>query len=104
MSAVGLQVCYDLRFPEGARVLRSEGAQLIGYNAAWTARTGPPHWEVLLRARAIENQAYVLAPDQVSRFYRTLRRPELTVDSASDRRAPFWTSIVWSCYDHFALG
>ncbi|GAA5877284.1 hypothetical protein JCM16303_006228 [Sporobolomyces ruberrimus] len=65
VGKLGLQVCYDLRFPEGARVLRSKGAQLIGYNAAWTARTGPPHWEVLLRARAIENQAYVLAPDQI---------------------------------------
>jgi len=49
----------------GAANLRRRGAELIFYNSAFTARTGPPHWEVLLRARAIENQAYVLAANQV---------------------------------------
>ncbi|GAA5899388.1 carbon-nitrogen hydrolase family protein [Sporobolomyces salmoneus] len=62
---LGLLICYDLRFPEAARALRKKGASLIGYNSAWTQRTGPPHWEVLLRARAIENQAFVLASNQV---------------------------------------
>lgn len=63
---VALSVCYDLRFPELYRSLT--GADLICVPAAFTAYTGRAHWEVLLRARAIENQAYVLAPAQVGRI------------------------------------
>ena len=63
---VGLTVCYDLRFPELFRALA--GADLLCVPAAFTAYTGRAHWEVLLRARAIENQAYVLAPAQVGRI------------------------------------
>lgn len=63
---VGLSVCYDLRFPELFRALA--GADLLCVPAAFTAYTGRAHWEVLLRARAIENQAYVLAPAQVGRI------------------------------------
>jgi nitrilase len=59
---VGLSVCYDLRFPELYR--RYAGASLIVVPAAFTAVTGEAHWEVLLRARAIENQCYVLAAAQ----------------------------------------
>jgi deaminated glutathione amidase len=62
---LGLSVCYDLRFPELYRILAVRGAQLIGVPSAFTAATGRDHWEVLLRARAIENQAFVLAPNQV---------------------------------------
>lgn len=62
---LGLTVCYDLRFPELFRILALRGAQLIGVPAAFTAATGRDHWEVLLRARAIENQVFVLAPNQV---------------------------------------
>jgi nitrilase len=58
---VGLSVCYDLRFPE---LYRQLGADLILVPAAFTHTTGQAHWEVLLRARAIENQAYVLASAQ----------------------------------------
>ncbi|GAA5957434.1 hypothetical protein JCM3765_001136 [Sporobolomyces pararoseus] len=65
IGKLGLLICYDLRFPEPALALRRKGAQLIAYNSAFTARTGPPHWEILLRARAIENQAYVLAANQI---------------------------------------
>ena len=61
----GLTVCYDLRFPELYRILAVRGARLVTVPAAFTARTGRDHWEVLLRARAIENQAFVLAPNQV---------------------------------------
>jgi predicted amidohydrolase len=61
---VGLTVCYDLRFPELYRILALRGARLIAVPSAFTAATGRDHWEVLLRARAIENQAFVLAPDQ----------------------------------------
>jgi predicted amidohydrolase len=63
--SVGLTVCYDLRFPELFRILAVRGARLIAVPSAFTATTGRDHWEVLLRARAIENQAFVVAPDQV---------------------------------------
>jgi predicted amidohydrolase len=62
---VGLTVCYDLRFPELYRILAVRGARLLTVPSAFTAATGRDHWEVLLRARAIENQAFVLAPNQV---------------------------------------
>jgi predicted amidohydrolase len=62
---VGLTVCYDLRFPELFRILALRGAQLIAAPSAFTLATGRDHWEVLLRARAIENQLFVLAPNQV---------------------------------------
>jgi predicted amidohydrolase len=62
---VGLSVCYDVRFPELYRILAVRGAHLITVPAAFTVPTGRDHWEVLLRARAIENQAFVLAPDQI---------------------------------------
>ncbi|MGB7587488.1 MAG: carbon-nitrogen hydrolase family protein [Solirubrobacterales bacterium] len=62
---VGLTVCYDLRFPELYRILAVRGAQLVTVPSAFTLATGRDHWEVLLRARAIENQVFVLAPNQV---------------------------------------
>jgi predicted amidohydrolase len=61
---VGLTVCYDLRFPELFRILAVRGARLIAVPSAFTSTTGRDHWEVLLRARAIENQVFVLAPNQ----------------------------------------
>lgn len=60
----GLTICYDLRFPELFRALAHEGAKLLFMPAAFTLFTGKDHWEVLLRARAIENQAFVLASGQ----------------------------------------
>jgi predicted amidohydrolase len=62
---LGLTVCYDLRFPELYRILALRGARLLTVPSAFTAPTGRAHWEVLVRARAIENQAFVLAPNQV---------------------------------------
>jgi predicted amidohydrolase len=61
---VGLSVCYDLRFPELFRILALRGAGLIALPSAFTLATGRDHWEVLLRARAIENQLFVIAPNQ----------------------------------------
>jgi predicted amidohydrolase len=61
----GLSVCYDLRFPELFRILALRGARVLTIPSAFTAATGRDHWEVLLRARAIENQAFVIAPNQV---------------------------------------
>jgi deaminated glutathione amidase len=62
---VGLTVCYDLRFPELYRILALRGANAITVPSAFTAATGRDHWEVLLRARAIENQLFVIAANQV---------------------------------------
>ena len=64
-TTVGLSVCYDLRFPELYRILAVRGARILTVPSAFTLATGRDHWEVLLRARAIENQAFVLAPNQV---------------------------------------
>ncbi|XP_001957752.3 nitrilase and fragile histidine triad fusion protein NitFhit [Drosophila ananassae] len=61
---VGLQICYDLRFAETAVLLRKLGAQLLTYPAAFTYATGKAHWEVLMRARAIETQCFVVAAAQ----------------------------------------
>jgi predicted amidohydrolase len=61
---VGLSICYDVRFPELYRRLAAWGARLVTVPAAFTLETGKDHWEVLLRARAIENQLYVLAAAQ----------------------------------------
>ncbi|KAJ1955378.1 Carbon-nitrogen hydrolase, partial [Dipsacomyces acuminosporus] len=67
VGRLGLSVCYDLRFPELAQRLRMRGAQLLCYPSAFTETTGAPHWEVLLRARAIETQTYVFAAAQVGK-------------------------------------
>ena len=64
VGRIGLSVCYDLRFPELYRELAAKGATLLTVPSAFTAPTGRAHWEVLLRARAIENQCHVLAAAQ----------------------------------------
>ena len=64
LGRLGLTICYDLRFPELYRALVDRGATLLAVPAAFTLMTGKDHWEVLLRARAIECQAWVLAPAQ----------------------------------------
>jgi predicted amidohydrolase len=64
---LGLSICYDVRFPELFRRLADDGATLFTVPAAFTHTTGEAHWEVLLRARAIENLAYVIAPGQYGR-------------------------------------
>lgn len=61
---LGLSICYDLRFPEYYRRLVEQGALMLTVPSAFTYNTGEAHWEVLLRARAIENQCFVLAPNQ----------------------------------------
>jgi predicted amidohydrolase len=67
VGKLGLTVCYDLRFPELYRALASKGAQVLLVPAAFTLTTGKEHWEVLLRARAIENQCYVAAAAQTGK-------------------------------------
>ena len=62
---LGLSICYDLRFPELYRILAVRGARIIAVLAAFTLATTRDHWETLLRARAIENQAFIIAANQV---------------------------------------
>jgi deaminated glutathione amidase len=62
---LGLSICYDIRFPELYRTLALAGAEVLSVPANFTERTGRDHWEVLLRTRAIENGAWVIAPSQI---------------------------------------
>ena len=66
-GGLGLAVCYDLRFPELFRLMAGQGMELLALPAAFTATTGAAHWQVLLRARAIENQCHVIAAAQGGR-------------------------------------
>ncbi|KAL1791802.1 hypothetical protein ACET3X_009553 [Alternaria dauci] len=66
IGTLGMQICFDLRFPEPGLALRARGAQVLLYPAAFTTATGKAgHWEILIRARAIETQSYVIAAAQV---------------------------------------
>ena len=67
VGPLGLSVCYDLRFPDLYRALTDAGAKVIAIPAAFTVPTGRAHWDVLVRARAIENQVFVIAAGQVGR-------------------------------------
>jgi len=67
LGTLGLSICYDLRFPELYRRLSRAGAEILLVPSAFTFPTGAAHWEVLCRARAIENQCYVIAADQTGR-------------------------------------
>ena len=67
LGILGLSVCYDLRFPELYRQLAAKGAEVMFVPSAFTFPTGAAHWEPLLRARAIENQTYIIAPNQIGK-------------------------------------
>lgn len=67
-TCFGCSICYDIRFPELYRLLADKGARVIVVPAAFTLQTGKDHWEVLLRARAIETQTYIVAAGQWGRF------------------------------------
>jgi predicted amidohydrolase len=62
---LGMSICYDIRFPELYRALVAQGAEVISIPAAFTLATTRDHWEILVRARAIENQCFVVAPNQI---------------------------------------
>jgi len=64
LGRLGMAVCYDVRFPELFRRLQEQGAQVLSVPSAFTVPTGRAHWEILLRARAVENLCYLLAPAQ----------------------------------------
>ena len=67
LGTLGLSICYDLRFPELYRRLSLSGAEVLLVPSAFTFPTGAAHWEVLLRARAVENQCYLIAANQAGR-------------------------------------
>jgi len=67
VAVFGLSICYDLRFPELYRRLAKEGVQVVFVPSAFTLQTGKDHWETLVKARAIENQFYLIAPDQTGK-------------------------------------
>lgn len=77
-ARIGLTVCYDLRFPQLYRALAGAGAQILTVPAAFAVPTGRAHWEVLLRARAIESGAFVLAPAQCGTHPATAGKPRQT--------------------------
>ncbi|XP_058015988.1 deaminated glutathione amidase isoform X3 [Ahaetulla prasina] len=88
---VGLAICYDLRFPEMSLALAQAGAEILTYPSAFTVTTGAAHWEVLLRARAVETQCYVVAAAQTGQHHprRTSFGHSMVVDP--------WGSIVAQC-------
>lgn len=94
---VGLAVCYDLRFPEMSLALSREGAEILTYPSAFTVTTGLAHWEVLLRARAIENQCYVVAAAQTGAHNprRTSFGHAMVVDP--------WGAVIAQCTDGTGL-
>jgi predicted amidohydrolase len=96
---LGLTICYDLRFPELYRALAARGARLMAVPSAFTLETGKDHWSVLLRARAIENQAYLFAPAQFGHHGGNRRSwgHAMVVDP--------WGTVLAECGDHdgFAL-
>jgi predicted amidohydrolase len=67
VGAIGMSICYDLRFPEMYRALVDAGAEILAIPAAFTLTTGRDHWHALMRARAIETQTFVIAPGQVGK-------------------------------------
>lgn len=91
---VGLSICYDLRFPELYRELSSRGARVLFVPSNFTRETGRAHWEPLLRARAIENQCYVVAPNQVG------PNPETGVRSLGQSMiVDPWGQVIARCSD-----
>ncbi len=98
-GGLGLSICYDLRFPELYRALTARGARMITVPSAFTLQTGKDHWHPLLRARAIENQAFVVAPAQFGAHgpNRSSYGHALVVDP--------WGAVIAECGDHdgFAL-
>ncbi len=99
-GGLGLSICYDLRFPELYRALAARGARVIAVPSAFTLQTGKDHWHTLLRARAIENQVFVMAPAQFGAHgpNRASYGHALIADP--------WGVVIAECGDHdgFALG
>ncbi len=93
LGVIGLTICYDLRFPYLHRMLAQAGAEVILGPSAFTVPTGRAHWEVLLRARAIETGAFVLAAAQTGTHPRTVEAPERSTWGHSLAVAP-WGEVL----------
>jgi predicted amidohydrolase len=93
-GGLGLSICYDIRFPELYRALAAGGARMVAVPSAFTVETGKDHWHVLLRARAIENQVFLLAPAQfgVHGSNRSSYGHALVIDP--------WGVVLAECGDH----
>src|SRR3954471_9547277 len=93
-GGLGLSICYDIRFPELYRALAAGGARIVALPSAFTVETGKDHWHVLLRARAIENQVFLLAPAQfgVHGPNRSSYGHALVIDP--------WGVVLAECGDH----
>lgn len=89
-------ICYDLRFPEVFRKVVRQGAEVIALPAAFTVPTGKAHWEVLLRARAIENFCYILAPAQVGTNIYNSKKNKIRVTYGHSMVVNPWGEIVAS--------
>lgn len=90
IGMLGFSICYDIRFPELYRLLALAGARIIFTPANFTMPTGKDHWEAILRARAIENGCYIIAPAQIG------RKPKFTSYGNSMVIAPWGTVIARS--------
>jgi predicted amidohydrolase len=90
---VGLEICYDIRFPEMSLLLARQGADILTFPSAFTVVTGIAHWEVLLRARAIETQCYVIASAQTGKHndVRQTFGHAMVVDP--------WGAVVAQCHE-----
>jgi predicted amidohydrolase len=88
---VGLTICYDLRFPELFRSLTFQGAEIIFVPSAFTFNTGKAHWEILLRTRAIENQIFIIAPNQYG------KGPSSTLNYGHSMIVDPWGTIIARC-------
>jgi len=97
LGRLGLATCYDLRFPELFRQLAERRVDVLLTPSAFTRATGRDHWEVLLRARAIENQVYVLAPNQFG------SHPESMVTFGRSMIVDPWGTVMAVCPDHGQL-
>ncbi len=89
LGCFGLSICYDLRFPELYRGLVEAGAEVVMVPSAFTLATGRDHWQVLLRSRAIENQVFVIAPNQYGQS-----TPEFTAYGRSTIIDPWGTPLA----------
>jgi len=97
LGTLGMTVCYDLRFPELYRRLTFAGAEIITIPSAFTFPTGAAHWELLVRARAVENQVYVIAADQIG------RSPTGMVDFGHSMIVDPWGTVIARAADRETL-
>jgi predicted amidohydrolase len=91
LGKVGFTICYDLRFPELFRSLTFQGAEVIFVPSAFTLETGKAHWETLLRARAIENQVFIIAPNQYG------KGPSNTLNYGHSMIVDPWGTVIARC-------